>query len=160
MRKVAEKYRRQQESWYTMPREVVAWLQALGKFRQSGLLITLSISESSRRKDKLFCFFYNELFLPKAKSKHEHLKHIFGMSALDQVELQRQQLEENVAKLRKTLQHWRTWDAEYEGLKEEIETSDFAQTEEGCVSRSSSHQKRRALLIFNRPESVKNSRAN
>ncbi|RAL62968.1 hypothetical protein DID88_004055 [Monilinia fructigena] len=32
----------------------------------------------------------------------------------------RQQLEDNIAKLRKSLQHWQTWDAEYDGLKEEI----------------------------------------
>ena len=32
----------------------------------------------------------------------------------------RLQLEENVKKLRKSLQHWQTWSAEYEGLKEEI----------------------------------------
>lgn len=29
-------------------------------------------------------------------------------------------LEENVLKLSRSLQHWRTWEAEYEGLKEEI----------------------------------------
>ncbi len=29
-------------------------------------------------------------------------------------------LEENVEKLRRSLRHWRTWDAEYEGLKEEM----------------------------------------
>lgn len=32
----------------------------------------------------------------------------------------RLQLEENIAKLRKSLQYWQTWEAEYEGLKEEI----------------------------------------
>ena len=29
-------------------------------------------------------------------------------------------LEENIKKLRKSLQYWQTWEAEYEGLKEEI----------------------------------------
>jgi len=42
------------------------------------------------------------------------------MEALDAVEEQRAQLEENVAKVRKALQHWRQWDAEYEGLKEAL----------------------------------------
>lgn len=36
------------------------------------------------------------------------------------LEKYRQQLEDNIAKLRKSLQHWQTWDAEYDGLKEEI----------------------------------------
>ncbi|KAI9729587.1 MAG: hypothetical protein M1834_006783 [Cirrosporium novae-zelandiae] len=36
------------------------------------------------------------------------------------LERHRLRLEENVQKLRKSLQHWRQWDAEYEGLKEEI----------------------------------------
>ncbi|MCJ1281909.1 hypothetical protein MMC26_001232 [Xylographa opegraphella] len=36
------------------------------------------------------------------------------------LERQRKQLEDSVVRLRKSLQHWRTWEAEYEGLKEEI----------------------------------------
>jgi unconventional prefoldin RPB5 interactor 1 len=36
------------------------------------------------------------------------------------LERHRQILEENIEKLRKSLQHWQTWEAEYEGLKEEI----------------------------------------
>lgn len=36
------------------------------------------------------------------------------------LENQRLQLEENVAGLRKSLQYWQTWEAEYEGLKEEV----------------------------------------
>ncbi|GAB7337962.1 hypothetical protein MBLNU457_4341t1 [Dothideomycetes sp. NU457] len=53
------------------------------------------------------------------------------MDALDAVEEQRAQLEENVAKVRKALQHWRQWDAEYEGLKEELlsGTSDAGERE-------------------------------
>ena len=39
---------------------------------------------------------------------------------LEDVESRRLCLEENVAKLRKSLQRWQMWDAEYEGLKEEI----------------------------------------
>ena len=36
------------------------------------------------------------------------------------LESQLVQLEENVAGLRKSLQYWQTWEAEYEGLKEEV----------------------------------------
>ena len=36
------------------------------------------------------------------------------------LESQRLQLEENVAGLRRSLHYWQTWEAEYEGLKEEI----------------------------------------
>lgn len=39
---------------------------------------------------------------------------------LDDVERSRLQLEESVAKLRKSLLYWQTWEAEYEGLKEEV----------------------------------------
>ncbi|KAL6701789.1 Prefoldin subunit domain-containing protein [Trichoderma pleuroticola] len=41
-------------------------------------------------------------------------------SLLD-LEKHRLRLEDNVDKLRKALQHWQTWDAEYEALKEEVE---------------------------------------
>ncbi|KAG5984109.1 hypothetical protein E4U55_005984 [Claviceps digitariae] len=37
------------------------------------------------------------------------------------LEKHRLQLEENVKQLKKALQHWQTWDAEYEALKEEVE---------------------------------------
>lgn len=40
------------------------------------------------------------------------------------LERHRQLLEDNIAKLRKSLQHWQTWEAEYEGLKEEILASE------------------------------------
>ena len=36
------------------------------------------------------------------------------------LESYRLQLEENVTKLTAALQHWQTWNAEYEGFKEEI----------------------------------------
>lgn len=55
------------------------------------------------------------------------------MPNLDELESQRLQLEEKVAKLRKSLQHWRTWDAEYEGLKEELSTSADINTKQDCV---------------------------
>ncbi|KAL2756969.1 hypothetical protein ACRALDRAFT_1049204 [Sodiomyces alcalophilus JCM 7366] len=38
------------------------------------------------------------------------------------LETHRLKLEENIAKLKESLQHWRQWDAEYETLKEEIES--------------------------------------
>jgi unconventional prefoldin RPB5 interactor 1 len=37
------------------------------------------------------------------------------------LEKRRRQLEQNVTELRGLLQHWQTWEAEYEGLKEELE---------------------------------------
>ncbi|POR38032.1 Uncharacterized protein TPAR_01774 [Tolypocladium paradoxum] len=39
------------------------------------------------------------------------------------LERHRLRLEENVKQLRKALQHWHTWDAEYEALKEEVEAA-------------------------------------
>ena len=62
------------------------------------------------------------------------------MADLDQLENRRLQLEENVAKLRKSLQHWRTWDAEYEGLKEELQTDVSVESEADCVRRPNSSQ--------------------
>lgn len=40
------------------------------------------------------------------------------------LERHRLRLEENVSKLRKSLQYWQTWEAEYEGMKEEIQGLD------------------------------------
>lgn len=40
--------------------------------------------------------------------------------SLVDLERHRQQLEHNVAKLRASLQHWRAWEIEYEGMKEDI----------------------------------------
>ncbi|KAF2482411.1 Prefoldin subunit-domain-containing protein [Neohortaea acidophila] len=39
------------------------------------------------------------------------------------LEQQRQTLEDNLQKLRQSLKHWQIWEAEYEGLKEEIQTA-------------------------------------
>lgn len=55
------------------------------------------------------------------------------MADLDQLETRRLELETNVAKLRKSLQYWRTWDAEYEGLKEELTQGVNPQSKEDCV---------------------------
>lgn len=43
---------------------------------------------------------------------------------LGDVDLLRSGLEIKVTQLRKSLQTWRTWEAEYEGLKEEIQGLD------------------------------------
>lgn len=55
------------------------------------------------------------------------------------LESQRMQLEEKVAGLRKSLQYWQTWEAEYEGLKEEIITLGKEHTPNELVESSSSH---------------------
>lgn len=44
-----------------------------------------------------------------------------GNDSLLDLEKHCRQLEENVKQLQTALQHWRTWDAEYESLKEEVE---------------------------------------
>lgn len=49
------------------------------------------------------------------------------------LERHRLRLEENVAKLRKSLQHWQTWELEYEGLKEEIQRFKGQPTTEDIV---------------------------
>ncbi|CAJ0545464.1 Ff.00g089370.m01.CDS01 [Fusarium sp. VM40] len=43
------------------------------------------------------------------------------MSETSDIEKQQKQLEDDVTKLQNALQHWQTWDAEYEMLKEEVE---------------------------------------
>ncbi|QSZ35147.1 hypothetical protein DSL72_008012 [Monilinia vaccinii-corymbosi] len=50
------------------------------------------------------------------------------------LEKYRQQLEDNIARLRKSLQHWQTWDAEYDGLKEEILSADPAPNRDELIS--------------------------
>lgn len=50
---------------------------------------------------------------------------------LDALEEQRLALEDNILQLQKSLYHWRTWEAEYDGLREEISNlEDDASTEE------------------------------
>ena len=43
--------------------------------------------------------------------------------SLFDLERHRRRLEENISELQQSLRHWRTWDAEYEALKEEVQTS-------------------------------------
>lgn len=50
------------------------------------------------------------------------------------LEKYRQQLEDNIAKLRKSLRHWQTWDAEYDGLKEEILSVDPTPNRDELIS--------------------------
>ena len=45
---------------------------------------------------------------------------ITGRDSLADLEKRRLQLEQNVAKLRKSLRHWQQWEVEYEGMKEEL----------------------------------------
>ncbi|KAI9784491.1 MAG: hypothetical protein M1835_003572 [Candelina submexicana] len=47
-----------------------------------------------------------------------------GKDSFSDLERHRLRLEESISKLRKALQHWQTWEAEYEGLKEEILASE------------------------------------
>lgn len=52
---------------------------------------------------------------------------------LDRVEKQRQALEANVAKLRKSLRHWQSLELDYEGLKEEFELLPQTASTEDCL---------------------------
>lgn len=57
--------------------------------------------------------------------------------SLAELERYRLQLEESVAKLRRLLRHWQTWEAEYEGMKEEIHHLGDNHTDEDLVRTSS-----------------------
>lgn len=43
-----------------------------------------------------------------------------GIDSFADLERYRLSLEENVKKLQESLRHWQTWEAEYEGLQEEM----------------------------------------
>ncbi|KAK6581101.1 hypothetical protein PZA11_006589 [Diplocarpon coronariae] len=60
---------------------------------------------------------------------NEHVKDSF----LD-LERHRQLLEENIDKLRKSMLHWQIWEAEYEGLKEEILAANSPLTREELLA--------------------------
>ncbi|KKK19302.1 hypothetical protein AOCH_000613 [Aspergillus ochraceoroseus] len=51
-------------------------------------------------------------------------------SNIQDLERQRLELENNILQLQRSLYHWRTWEAEYDGLKEEIGELDDAATPE------------------------------
>ena len=53
--------------------------------------------------------------------------------SLVDLERYRFQLEGNVARLRVSLRHWQKWEAEYEGMKEEISNLGTKHTEEDIV---------------------------
>lgn len=61
------------------------------------------------------------------------MAHVVKDSFLD-LERHRQLLETNIGKLRKLLQHWQSWEAEYEGLKEEILALGRSPTHEQLVA--------------------------
>ncbi|KAK2623727.1 hypothetical protein QTJ16_006908 [Diplocarpon rosae] len=65
----------------------------------------------------------------------EHVKDSF----LD-LERHRQLLEENIEKLRKSMLHWQIWEAEYEGLKEEILAAKPSPTREGLLALSREYE--------------------
>lgn len=56
-----------------------------------------------------------------------------GEDGFTDVEHLRKQLAETVAKLQRSLQTWQIWEAEYEGLKEEILAFDGEPTTEDLV---------------------------
>ena len=62
------------------------------------------------------------------------------------LEKNRLQLEENVAKLRESLQYWQTWEAEYEGMKEEIMRLGVDHTETELVSKTINCNKSKLTL--------------
>jgi unconventional prefoldin RPB5 interactor 1 len=45
----------------------------------------------------------------------------------------RDELESRLSKLRNTLKHWQTWEAEYEGFKEELEACETEPSPEEIV---------------------------
>ena len=45
------------------------------------------------------------------------------MSDISDIEKQQKQLEDDISKLQSALKHWQTWDAEYEMLKEEVQST-------------------------------------
>ena len=68
--------------------------------------------------------------------------------SLAELERYRLQLEETVAKLRNSLRHWQTWEAEYEGMKEEIHHLGNNHTDEDLV-RTSPWQLRYYVVLTN-----------
>lgn len=53
------------------------------------------------------------------------------------LELTRVRLEQEVTKLQKSVLHWRTWEAEYEGFKEEIQALGDGHTSGELVHKAS-----------------------
>ena len=67
------------------------------------------------------------------------MAHTVKDSFLD-LERHRQLLEENIEKLRTSLRHWQIWEAEYEGLKEEILSITPTPTHEQLLALSREYQ--------------------
>lgn len=61
-------------------------------------------------------------------------------AVLDRVEKQRQTLEENVAKLRKSLRHWQALELDYEGLREEFQLLPETASSEDCMRAATEFQ--------------------
>ena len=72
--------------------------------------------QALQRNHKILLSAQFALLTPNIKLMEREAQH-----GLAQVEQARQQLEDQIAKLRKSLQYWQTWEAEYEGFKEELE---------------------------------------
>lgn len=70
------------------------------------------------------------------------------------LEQQRQALELNLEKLRQSLKHWQTWEAEYEGLKEEILGVEGDVTPEKLVYKFFDHSRAIRLTLPSRPLSA------
>ncbi|KAL8866078.1 MAG: hypothetical protein Q9174_006506, partial [Haloplaca sp. 1 TL-2023] len=63
-----------------------------------------------------------------------------GEKAVDELEHQHQRLQANVEKLKESINYWQTWEADYEGLKEELQklsedasASSLRKTSEECA---------------------------
>lgn len=65
-------------------------------------------------------FFCTTTFLPSSRQAIDMSRVKDSFIHLERHHLR---LEDNVSQLRKALQHWQTWDAEYEALKEEVEAA-------------------------------------
>lgn len=64
-----------------------------------------------------FTFYEVKQFYPESKNSNMAA----SATGLDDLERQRLELEDNIRKLQESLYHWRLWEAEYDGLKEEVD---------------------------------------
>ena len=80
--------------------------------------------------------------------------------AVGELECQPQRLQANVEKLKESINYWQTWEADYEGLKEELQklsedvsTSTLRKTSEGCAGELLNQKEVNLLLSHekNRP---------
>lgn len=78
----------------------------------------------------------------------------------EDLEKYRVQLEDNVTKLRKALQHWQTWEAEYEAFKEAVDELPADAEQEELVRCCGGQEVTMTGLTSFRVVSVQNSKAN